>query len=775
MKQSEMNNAIRIFLAVLLAGLAVAVPSGGNAQRTTTIGTWTPHLSYEYVKQIIRDGDYFYCNTQGGYFYWNTNTDEFKTYSPIDGLSDVDASAMYLDSLSGYIFLGYENGAINYFKKPFGQVNYMTDIKRTDLFTSKRINLFASRDNLLYIATDFGVVIFDIEKGETKSSVTKVGDLPTGTTVNDMEIVEDTLYLCMSSGGLYYTHLDQPNITVPTVWNKADGNRGMVEGAADQVTSIGTTVYAMVGDTSYTKRKGGNWTVGPLPHRDYDFFEANDSLLYCGYDQYIRVHKDGDPQYLIVNDHGAAFAYLDSQYTLYSDPVTTLRMVSEDLDTFVEIGPDGPQTNILTQIAVGNGEIFIAPQGQAGGTSVPLGEPTGFHYFKQGEGWHNFNVEDEISRDSIYKDIARLHYDRETQTCYFGSWSQGVIKFRNDSILNNFMSTNSGLSGSYTQGSGPDTRVSGLDMDSDGNLWISAILADQNLNLLTADGEWYQYNLPGTFPVDLLVDDWGNKWVINNGLGLTVFNENGTFDVTSDDQRKNLSTSTGNGGLPSGNVNAIAKDRNGHIWVGTLEGIAVYANPSRVFQSNFSDASCPVIDGFCLLRNQRVTAIAVDGANRKWIGTENGVYVVNPQGNRLIEHITIDNSPLFSNEIRDIEIDPETGEIFFATSKGLLSLMGESIKGKEESDSLYVFPNPIYTDFDGPIAISCSVTDAEVRITTASGMVVRELDALGGQAVWDGRDAAGNRLAPGIYLAMVADKEGNGAGIAKFAVVSRNP
>ena len=770
-----MNKTIRIFLVMLLAAVVGLAPQKSQAQRRTTIGTWTPYLSHEYVKQIIRDGDVFYFNTRGGYYYWDTRTNEFETFSPIDGLSDVDASALFLDTLSDYIFIGYESGAINYFKKPFGEVNYMTDIQRTELFTSKRINLFASRGNLIYIATDFGVVVFDSERQETRSSVTKVGELPTGTAVRDMAIVEDTLYLCMGTGGLYYTHLDQPNITVPTVWKRADGKRGMSRGEADFVTHLEETVYAMVGDTCYTKRKGQNWVKGPMPFQDFDYFEASDSMLYCGYEQYIRVHKDGDPQYLIIAEHGSATAYLDSQYTLYGDPVTTLRMVSEDRDTFMEIGPDGPQKNIMTQIAVGNGQVFIAPQGQAGATSSPLNLATGFYYYQQEKGWHNFNVEDELSRDSIYEDIARLHYDRSTGTCYFGSWGQGIIKFRNDTILRNYMSTNSGLTGSYTQGGGPDTRVTGLDMDADGNLWISAILADQNLNLLTADEEWYQYNLPGAFPTDLLVDDWGNKWVINNGLGLTVFNENGTFDVTSDDQVKNLTATAGLGGLPSGNVNAITKDRNGHIWVGTLEGIAVYANPSRVFQSNFSDASCPVIDGFCLLRDQKVTAIAVDGANRKWIGTENGVYVVNPQGNRLVEHITTENSPIFSNEIRDIEIDPVTGEIFFATSKGLLSLMGESTQGKETSDSLYVFPNPIFTDYDGQIAISCAATDVEVRITTVSGQVIRELDALGGQAVWDGRDAAGNRLVPGIYLAMVADKDGSGPGIAKFAVVARQP
>ena len=141
----------------------------------------------------------------------------------------------------------------------------------------------------------------------------------------------------------------------------------------------------------------------------------------------------------------------------------------------------------------------------------------------------------------------------------------------------------------------------------------------------------------------------------------------------------------------------------------------------------------------------------------------------------MIQHYTTDNSPLFTNEIRDIVIDPITGEILIGTGEGLLSLMGEAIAGKETSEELYVFPNPIYSDYDGNIAISCSVTDAQVRITTVSGMLVRELDATGGQAVWDGLDTAGNRLRPGIYLAMVADVDGKNAGIAKFAVIARDP
>ncbi|HHG86267.1 MAG TPA: Por secretion system protein, partial [Bacteroidetes bacterium] len=273
--------------------------------------------------------------------------------------------------------------------------------------------------------------------------------------------------------------------------------------------------------------------------------------------------------------------------------------------------------------------------------------------------------------------------------------------------------------------------------------------------------------------VRITIDDFGNKWIIANGAGIAVYNENGTLDDASDDNFKRLNVVQGAGGLPNNSVYAITKDRKGLIWVGTLEGIAVYASPGSVFSDNFADASCPVIDGFCLLRDQRVSTIAVDGANRKWLGTNTGVYVVNPQGNRLLEHYTTENSPLFSDEIRDIQIDPSTGEIFIGTAKGLISLMGDATRGKETSKDLYVFPNPIPYDYDGTVAITCSVTDAEVRITNVAGQLVRALDALGGQAIWDFRDVAGRRLAPGIYLAMVTSSEGKNAGIAKFVVLER--
>jgi hypothetical protein len=387
------------------------------------------------------------------------------------------------------------------------------------------------------------------------------------------------------------------------------------------------------------------------------------------------------------------------------------------------------------------------------------------------KGWYRFDVDDELSRDSVWAEFARCAYQLEDSVCYMGSWNHGLIRLKAGKITHVWTPVNSSLNG----GVGNSIRVSGIAVDPAKNVWATGILAAYNLNVLSsADSVWHPISIPGMYPIGLVIDDRGNKWINNQGMGITVFNENGTLDITSDDKIKNLTSEMGKGGLPTNTVNALAKDLRGQIWVGTLEGIAVFANPGTVFNPTFADASCPIIEGYCLLRDQKVNAIAVDGNNRKWIGTENGLYLVNPQGNKLLQHFTMENSPLFSNQVVEVQIDQQSGEIFIGTTKGTLSLMGEAIGGRENSDSLYVYPNPIQGDYDGPIAITSSFKDVEVKITTVSGRLVRAMNALGGQAIWDGNDSAGNRVSPGIYLAMVADKEGRHSGITQFVVLENN-
>jgi hypothetical protein len=225
-------------------------------------------------------------------------------------------------------------------------------------------------------------------------------------------------------------------------------------------------------------------------------------------------------------------------------------------------------------------------------------------------------------------------------------------------------------------------------------------------------------------------------------------------------------------------VYSIAEDHEGAIWIGTSMGIAVYNNPRRVWDAGNLYAVQPSLDlrdGLYhpLLETETITAIAVDGANRKWIGTRNsGVYLVTENGDKEVLHFTNDNSPLLSNNITALAINPQNGEVFIGTSEGLISYKGDAIAGNDAFADVYVYPNPVRETWDGPVTITGLIEDTDVKITDISGNLVHKGTSLGGQAVWDGNNLNGNRVKTGIYLVFCTDKLGENTHVEKLLFIN---
>jgi len=197
--------------------------------------------------------------------------------------------------------------------------------------------------------------------------------------------------------------------------------------------------------------------------------------------------------------------------------------------------------------------------------------------------------------------------------------------------------------------------------------------------------------------------------------------------------------------------------------VGTANGIGIIPCIQAVFSNSPCEAILPVVqsgnfNGF-LFNGEQVQAIAVDGADRKWIGTRNGVWMISSDGEKTIYHFTEDQSPLLSNDIKKIAIDGTTGEVFFSTAKGICSFRSTATEGTTENQNVLVFPNPVPPGYNGPIAIRGVVENAVVKITELSGRLVYQANALGGQITWNGNDYTGKRVASGIYLVLIADKD----------------
>ncbi|NNE29249.1 MAG: regulator, partial [Saprospiraceae bacterium] len=253
-------------------------------------------------------------------------------------------------------------------------------------------------------------------------------------------------------------------------------------------------------------------------------------------------------------------------------------------------------------------------------------------------------------------------------------------------------------------------------------------------------------------------------WFTVDKNGLLVYDDNGTLNTPNDDNVRLIKTT--NSQLPENRVRCIEVDLDGEVWVGTELGVVSFNCGTSAFEPQLCQGFKQIVevDGFRanLLETEDVRAIAVDGANRKWFGTTNGVFLMSPNGKEQLAFFNSDNSPLPDNFINDIKIHPESGEVFIATGSGLVSYKGEAVQGVpfHVEENAYAFPNPVRPDYFGPIAIKGLTRDADIKITDVTGQLVFQTRALGGQAVWDGNDYTGRRASSGVYYVFATSDDG---------------
>ncbi len=310
---------------------------------------------------------------------------------------------------------------------------------------------------------------------------------------------------------------------------------------------------------------------------------------------------------------------------------------------------------------------------------------------------------------------------------------------------------------------------------------------DKVINILKDDGNWISFNHPElvgkpTFE-RIIFDKRGWAWVTSMRYepGVFCFNTNGTLEDTSDDQTNFIGSFVNQDGTNLGKlaILSIAEDKNGAIWIGTEKGPLVINNPTKFFDDDFycTQIKVPRNDGTnladFLLANEKIKAICIDGANRKWIGTENnGVFLLSEDGLETIHHFSTSNSSLLSDKIQSLAINPNTGEVYIGTDQGLISYMSDATEGGDSfSESAHAYPNPVRPDYTGIITVTGLIRDSNVKVTDINGNLIYAGNSVGGQFTWDGKNAKGKRVASGVYLVLAADAEGKEGIATKILVI----
>lgn len=407
--------------------------------------------------------------------------------------------------------------------------------------------------------------------------------------------------------------------------------------------------------------------------------------------------------------------------------------------------------------------------------------------------WDSFQEEGISQQTSKYQDINCVVQNPKDPTNHFAaSAGEGIYEFKDKQFVNWYSMHNSPLESALPDEASKANfvRVNGLIYDKEDNLWmVSSGVAKNPIHVLKKDRNWVSLNYSTAINKSnfgrTIFDKRGWLWATSSRIesgGVFCLNHKGTIENSSDDQHKFISRFTNQDGtlLEQLAVYCIAEDKEGSIWIGTNKGPLVLNQPSRFFDDNFycTQIKIPRNDGSnsadFLLINEAINALAIDGANRKWIGTaNNGVYLISADGLETIHHFTAENTPLLSNSIESITIHPRTGEVFIGTSKGLVSYQSDATEAENSfnKDNVYAYPNPVRPDYDGIITITGLMYDSDVKIVDTAGYLIHQGTSLGGQFGWNGRDKQGKKVASGIYMVLAANAEGKEGVVTKIMII----
>jgi hypothetical protein len=313
--------------------------------------------------------------------------------------------------------------------------------------------------------------------------------------------------------------------------------------------------------------------------------------------------------------------------------------------------------------------------------------------------------------------------------------------------------------------------IKNIAFSKNGNGWI---LNDQKGLTYIQNNNSKIYSLPSGINLNgnskMVANQQEQIWITNPSIqGVYVFQSDNHFTSATWVQK---TTGSNNGNLPSNKVTSIIEDNDGAIWVGTDNGIGIF-NCGDI-SKEACNAYLPIVktNGFnaYLFQKETIQCMAVDAANRKWIGTNNGAWLISQDGLSIIEHFTKENSPLPTDTIYQIVIEPTNGEVFFQTSQEWVSYRGTATKAVNHQAAVFIYPNPVPPNFNGPISFKNLVENVQVKITDLTGKLVFQTRAQGGQAIWNGKTYEGNSVATGIYLVFIRDDEGNEKGVGKIMI-----
>lgn len=736
------------------------------AQNDLKIGQWRTHFPYRTGLSVTTSTDAVYWATGLSVLKMSKADLSVERLDKLNSLNDIGAQLVRYNTTSKTLLVAYKNNNIDLVRTEGGATLNISDIKNNINITGdKTIYNAVFNGDTAFLACGFGVSRLNLKRGEFISTTfTKLKTF--GVALFDGKIWAAT------EGGIYTVPNDAKlNILDFKIWKKMD----VVDGFPAAYTSRAITVfngklYFDIDDKLNVLNPNGPLSIATENGFSIKYLAEGGRNLLVGWackgncnGKVTLIDKNGVAKPLAgggVNrptdgvEDAEGRVWLGDEYNGYR----FLARATDGQCTVVEF--DSPYSSKSSGIAANDTSVWVAFDRINGINAADLND--GFASLKNAK-WLNFNSFNPDYQGAKDANCVAIH--PKDGRAFVGTYSKGVFEIKDNKIQKLHNASNTG---GVLQAGVADPgrqRIAGMAFDTKGNLWLANNEAANALIVLKADGKWAKMApIPSRSVHQVVVDGAGFKWLIVKGSqsSIIVFDEGKNIDDPTDDRVRLIDNSNFPKELQNAGIQCLATDLNGAIWVGTSNGVAVFECGSDPFRTACAGrlvvASLSNISEY-LLREKLVSSIAIDGANRKWFGTTSGLFVTSADGREEIAKFNTDNSPLPSNNITALAVRPN-GEVFVGTNDGLMSYRSDATEGgtfNKPEDQIIAFPNPVRPDYQGTIAIKGFARDANVKITDANGSIVFETKALGGQAIWDGKDFNGRRVATGVYFVLATN------------------
>ena len=763
------------FLAVLLM-FAVS-----TCLQAAQIGSWNVYLSYHNATKNVAAGKTIYTVANGDLYSYNTEDSEVRTYDNLNILNDVDIADIGYSQEAKKIILIYSNCNIDLLDAN-DNVQNLSALKEKSISGKEISNLYIY-GSMAYLSTGFGLIEVDMKEGVFRNTY-RLGLEGTCVAAN-----ENNVFLGTTSG--LYVCSKQENMQLQSNWKKHQGSTDWSKLLfyKDQLLGVRKDSLFVI-DTQRTN------TANKINGSAVTFIrETNDQLLW-GDTKNICYGSDIN-NFTIIKENNTwkDIAYQGGTYWVSNQyqGLQGYKITGNQVQmTTSSVIPDSPIRNLSYRLNWVGNRLLVA-----GGINTVAGyfnTPTAM--YMEDNQWTNF--EEMTERPEKYKSLrlantTDLVQDPTDPTHHYASlFRSGLFEYKDGKFTKFHNADNSPLQSILSKSISTYynyVSCAGLKFDPDGNLWMLCSQTDTIVRILRPDGKWnalyYEPIQMASLCDNILIHSTGMVFVTSRRLdqrGIFCIDTKGTLANTKDDKyilHKQIINQDETVYTPD-EFYGICEDLDGRVWFGTTLGLFVIDNPEQVFDKDFRITQVKVNrnDGSgladYLLSGLPVTCIAVDGANRKWVGTQNnGIFLISADGQETIHHFTTEDSPLPSDAIQDIAVNSITGEVAIGTEKGLCSYMSDAIDAAEDlvKDNVLVYPNPVKSDYTGPITITGMTMDAEVKILSTNGQLVWKGVSTGGLVTWNGCNLSGKRVSSGVYHVVANDNAGNKAIVTRIVVI----